>query len=183
MQRLKDTYYTDKYLDGNISQTGIKQESPKFFQGEDIRLSFYLNYNGVPVSEQKYIIEAIVKKSPIAKNILWKGVLGNGLYKTDVNGNFYILMPAAASALFLPGAYYFDAKIMEKVGSGNDVKDLTVVVLSDMFNIELSAASPNPGLRPSKSEESSYDPETGITTVTITSVEPTLPLGTDITKP
>lgn len=141
-------------------------------------MSFYLNVNGIAISEDKYVIEGIVKKSPAANNILWKAVIGSGLHKVKnaSDGYYYILMPDTISALFLPGTYYLDIKLTEKVGTGDDVADITFVGLSTTFTINLSASSPNPDLRPTKVEESSYDPETGITTVTVKGVEPTLPL-------
>lgn len=179
MQRLKDIYYTDKVLDGNVPIEGIKQPSPQFYQGEDIRLSFYLNINGNVVTPDKYNIELILKKSPSATNILWKGQYGAGVYsssQTVPNGRYYMLMPAEVSALFLPGTYYLDAKVTEKIGTGDLVKDVVTIIQLGTINIDLSAASPNPFLKPRKVQEVTYDPETGVTTVTITSVEGTLPL-------
>ena len=179
MHRLKHTYYTDKLLDGYVSQDGVRSRSPKYYQGEDIKLAFYLDYNGVPVSEDKYIIEVFVKKSQSANNVLWKAVIGNGLYRKGKEGDFYILLPASASSKFLPGVYYLDVKITEKIGEGDDVKDLSLVLLSTTFTLELGASSPNPKLAANKVEETSYDPSTGITTIKITTVEPTLPKHTD----
>ncbi len=166
-------------LDGYPVQQGVRDQSPRFYQGEDVRLSFYLNYNGAPVDTDKHHLEAIVKKSPSAVNVLWKGRLNDGLYHKKAKGDFYILMPDSASSLFLPGTYYLDIKLSEKSGEGEDVTDITAIILSTTFTLELTAASPNPKLAANKSEEVSYDASTGITTIKITSVEPTLPKHTD----
>lgn len=179
MHRLKNVFYTDKLLDGYVSQDGVRSESPRFYQGEDLKLAFYLDYNGQPVTEEKYQLEAIVKKSPAAQNILWKGYQGTGLYNNGKAGDYYILIPSTITSNFLPGTYYFDVKLSEKVGEGDAVRDLSFVILSSTFTLELSAGSPYPKLAAHRIEERSYDPSTGITTITITSVEPTLPKATD----
>ena len=183
MQRIKDIYYTDKMLDGNLPVEGIKQPSPQFYQGEDIRFSFYLSCNDVVVTPDKFNIEAILKKSPAATNILWKGVYNLGLYSVRADkpdGYYYLLMPAEVSSLFLPGTYHVDIKLTERLGSGSLIKDTVTFIPLGEIQIDLSSASPNPSLRANKITESTYDPTTGITTITVTRTEPTLPLPVNV---
>jgi hypothetical protein len=179
MHRLNHIYYTDKLLDGYVSQDGVRSQSPRFYQGEDLKLSFYLNYKGQPVTGEKYTLEVIVKKSPAAQNILWKGYLENGLYNNEAAGDFHVLIPSTITSNFLPGIYYLDVKLQEKVGEGDAIRDVSLIILSTTFTLELSAGSPFPKLAAHRTEERTYDPATGITTITITSVEPTLPKHTD----
>ncbi len=184
MIALPNSYYTTQMLEGNPEQTGIKQPAPQFYQGEDIQLQFYLNYNGAPVISDKYVVDIIVKKSTAAQNVLWKATLGNGLYELTpkVPGYYYISMPAAISSLFLPGTYYITARLKEVVGQNKGPSDLTIFMLNMPFNIELSSASPNPKLAPTSSSETTFDIEDGYTT-TITHTEYTLPLPSSITGP
>lgn len=178
MQRLKDVYYTDQILDGNIPIDGIKQPAPQFYQGEDITLYFVLCLEDKPVTPETHNVEIIVKKSPVACHILWKGVFGNGVYKAPnkADGTYYLLLPAEISSLLLPGTYYIDAKIGEKIGSGQLAKDVFRIQPVGSINIDISSASPNPRLRNTRTEETAYDAKTGVTTVTIKLIESTLPL-------
>lgn len=186
MQTLPDSNYKTYKIPGYPENRGLLQASPMFSQGEDILIAFYLSVDNVPVTDENYDLELIIKKSPFAGNILWKGLLNSGLYRQQLNGwipgYYYMLMPASASSLFLPGTYYLDVKAKEKLGTGKETRDLTFVVLSATFNIQLSAASPNPKLKASSVIESVFDPEDRTRTYTITSVEETMPDSTDITK-
>lgn len=175
--RLPDTYYTTTMLDGNPASTGIKQPPPQFYQGEDVVFKIYLTLDGEVLTPEKHIIEVIIKKNQYADNILWKGVLGDGLYPRldDKDGYYLIWMPSSATSTFLPGTYLMDIKSTDKLGAGEGAKDRTVRVSQTLFNIDLSAMSPNPKLAPSSVVEVSYDPNTGITTTTYTGVELTVP--------
>ena len=179
MQRLKDTFYQNKEILGNVEEDGIKQPSPKFYQGEDVKLHFYLNYEGHPPDLSKHALSVILKKSPSADTVLWSATVGDGLYKDKgyQDGMYYLLMSSSMSSQFIPGLYYIDVILREKVGEGEAAKDLSQVILSTTINIALSTTSPNPKLRGSKRVTSTYDPDTGVTTVTIsgTNIESTLP--------
>lgn len=178
--RLPDTYYTEQTLNGIEPKTGIKRQSPTFNQGEDVLISFYLNYQGAPVVTDDWRLDVVVKKSPAAKNVLWHGIMNFGLYKTESPGFYKMVIPAPITSLFLPGTYYMDVKGIQKFNKGHEARDLTRYLLSTTFNLRLTAASPNPTLRPMSAIEFVVDPETGDTTIKITTVEPTLPESTDI---
>ena len=181
MIRLPDTYYTTQMLDGQPEQTGIYQLSPTFYQGEDVIINFYLQIDGAPVTLDHWDVSLIVKKSNFANNILWSAFPGNGLIPRvgGKDGYFEMIMPAAISSLFLPGSYYMALKTVENPGTGNP-KDRTIVPLQAYFNLELSAASPNPKLRATVTTELIYDIYAGTLTTQTTSVEPTLPIAANI---
>jgi hypothetical protein len=180
--RLPDFYYTSQILDGTEPKDGIKQPSPSFPQGDDIVLSFYINYNGMPIITSEWALEAIVKKNPGAATVLWRGILGVGLWeKEGIPGYFSIIMANDVSAQFLAGTYYLDIKGVQKIGTGENVRDLTVTLLSTTFNIYLTASSPSPKLRPGMVTSVTVDAPSGVVTVSRTSVEPTLPDSTDTT--
>lgn len=176
MYRLKDTYYTNQMLDGTPEQEGVKQLSPAFVQGDDIKLVFGLFYYTSPLDYKKVKLEGIVKKTPYASNILWTATIGKGLYPVDGKpGYFYILMPSEISGLFLPGTYYFDVRMTEKLGEGDNIRDMTVTMLKSTFTLELASTSPHPELRPIGRSEVTYDSTENVVTVVKTSVEITQP--------
>jgi hypothetical protein len=170
-------------LDGTLQQQGIKQATVQFSQGSDVNFAFYVGYNGAPVTSDKWDLEVIVKKNVHAQNILWKAHLHSGLYVKDgIPGFYYIILPAEATATFLPGTYFVEVRGKQKIGKGEPMKDLTVPLANYTFGIELTAGSPNPKLRPHSESEVSVDPATGITISRKTSVEPTVPDPVDTTQ-
>jgi hypothetical protein len=180
MIRLPDTYYTQQMLDGNPPQNGPNQLAPIFSQGEDIVFSTFLNVDGLPLDPTKWEIEFMVKKNVYASNILFKGELGESIIPlNNTPGFFQLWIPARATADFLPGLYYLSVSITEKTGTGKGIKDRHIFLMNTVFNIELSAASPHPKLRPVNIVEISFDNQTGITTSTTTNVEPTVPFFAD----
>ncbi len=181
MERLPDSNYVEKTLEGVEPKSGIKQPGFVFNQGEDVLLSFYLTYEGQPVTFNDWHLEAYIKKSTHAANVLWKGVPDLGIFKKEKDGYFYILMPSSASSYFLPGTYYLDVKGCQRLGRSGEAFDLTRTLLSATFNIRLTASSPHPTLKPIASTEVQFDPQTREVTITRTSVELTQPPGVDIT--
>lgn len=179
--RLPDFYYTTKDLDAQPTKPWIKSPPPSFSQGEDVIFAILLYFEGQPLDPEKYVIDVIIKKNPYAQNILWHGLIGAGITAKyqNVPGYYQIWMPAAVSSYFLPGCYYMDIRIVEKVGEGPLAKDRTIRLYNTLFDLNLSAMSPNPKLRPIMKVETSYDPATGETTYTLTTVEPTVPYATD----
>lgn len=180
MNRLQDTYYTQQVLDGTPPDIGIRQPSPTFSQGEDMKLDFYLSYNGAPVDVSKHIIELNLKKLPQAKTVLWTAKLGAGLFQSPTSGAFYMLIPSEISGYVLPGTYYVDIILTERTGTGEAVKDLRVVLKSFNINVKLTPSSPNPKLTANSVEVIGYDMESGIWTLQFTSTEQTLPLPSPI---
>lgn len=146
--RFPDTYYSTAVMIGTPKEQGVKQRSPIFYQGTDIFLSFYLNYNGQPVSFEKHDLIVIVKKEVEASGILWQGVPGDGLFSTNIAGYFYILIPADITEHWVPGTYFFDVKLTEKIGQNQEYsRNLTSVIMQNSFELLLSTTSPNPKLR------------------------------------
>jgi hypothetical protein len=146
MQRIPDSYYTKKILDGTTQYNSPKQESPKFFQGADIELSFYLNVEGQPVTLSKYDVYAVVKKSIYANTVLWQGdtFVNVGLREEQKDSGFFsILIPRSVNANWLPGTFYMDVVVEEKAGTVDRAEKQLVVMQTD-FQLLLSTTSPNP---------------------------------------
>lgn len=165
------------YLPGLPPQYGVKQLAPSFAQGEDVVLTVPLKYPIVP--DQWTNLECLVKKGVYANNTLWKAVAGAGL--TVGSESYQMVMPSLVSGQFLPGSYHAVLVGKQKVGAGSPV-DRTAVLAESMFEIVLSVASPHPKLSGASTTLASRDPDTGIITVTVTSVESTLPLNGDATS-
>lgn len=181
MQRINDIYYTDQVFDGQVNQDGHQQPAPSYKQGESIQLFFFLQYNGVPVTEDNFILEVVVKKSLAADHILWKGELGSGLYR-GLGGNpglYNIILPASISSTLLPGSYYLEVSGVQPNGTGV-IADLTVSLVSTMFSLELGASSPNPKIRNISHKEVVYNPQVGLTDTTVKGNEGTLPVGINV---
>lgn len=177
MFRLTDTYYTKQVLDGTPPIVlGVRQEAPLFKQGEDIKLFFYLNYNGSYVDLEKHELQLMLKKLPRAQNVLWSAKLNAGLFKVEgIPGYFYMLLPSEISSYFLPGSYYIDIVLTEKVGTGEAVRDTKQVIRSFMLEIDLGASSPNPKLKGIMLVSADYHHESGIWTIVTHSTEQTEP--------
>ena len=158
----------------NVDPRWPKQANPQFFQGDDIKLPFYVVVDKVPVSEDTHIMSITLKKSNYAVNMLWTATIGNGLFKMPgVQGYYYILIPSAVSSLLLPGYYSFDIRLTDNTTMGSNVAR-SFVVASYGFNLELSSSSPNPSLTTNPlNTEQSYN--TG--KVVSSAIESTLPLG------
>lgn len=139
MAKLKDIYYTDQMLDGT-PEPSAKALPISFYQGEDVLIEFTLFYNEEPVDAEKWDISGFVKKNKYARTVLWEGNLDGGISKTNKTGSYKLLIPAEASACFVPGTYWLTVTIKEKAGTGQH--DLTFVVMNQPFSIDDSAASP-----------------------------------------
>lgn len=139
MFRLKDVYYTTQNLDGT-PEVPAKAVPLDFYQGEDIILDIYLNYGDEAITTDNWEIKGVVKKTKYATNTLWSATLDNGLYKKDVQGYYRFLISAEATALFVPGTYWLTITVAAI--NGNDIKDLTLVLVNQPFSINASAASP-----------------------------------------
>lgn len=180
IQRLPDAFYAGRELPDLTPADGVKVMSPVFYQGEDVRLDIHLSKAGLPLKAAEHEVVATVKKSRSAANVLWRASRRSGLEEGPAPGFYRFLMPAAVSSRFLPGTYYIDFLAVER--SGTESQNLTFVAASGTFHIELSVSSPAPKLAGGHSELVGYDLETGVRTVKITSTEPTLPKGEDITQ-
>ncbi|NBQ68934.1 MAG: hypothetical protein EBU46_08930 [Nitrosomonadaceae bacterium] len=165
------------YLPGLPEQFGIKQPAPSFALGEDVVLTGAIK-TGIVVDRWTNL-ECLVKKSAYANNTLWRVTAGAGL--TVGSTEYQMIMPASVSGQFLPGSYHAVLVGKQKVGTGTPV-DRFAVLAESMFELRLSAASPNPKLSGSTSTLAERDPETGVITVIKTSVEQTLPLDADATS-
>lgn len=184
MTRLPDFYYTQQTFDGDYTAQGAYQLSPVFFQGEDVILSGYTTFEGKPVLPEDWNLTAIIKKNKYASNILWSGTINDGLTPryNQVDGYYQVWMPASVSSLFLPGTYTVVIQGTQKTGVSEEAREITIHFWNREFNIELSAGSPNPQLAPATSVEIIKDPSTGTTTITTTSVEPTVPKSVPTTQ-
>lgn len=160
------------YLPGIPRQYGLKQPSPKFSQGEDIVIRLNPLYEGKAIEDDKWALQAFIKKGPKAVNILWTGKEHAGLFKDDKG--WYIHLPSDASSYFLPGTYHLVVKGRQLIGTEFPVLQ-NFELQYTFFEIVITPSSPNPKLRAETIIETTYDPETGIWTIKRTSVEPTEP--------
>ena len=134
MERLQDVYYTTKKLDGNPEPPG--HAAPiDFYQGEDIILEVYLNYNGKPVVEHDWTVTGFIKKNKYADTVLWEEIPTQG----KPAGAFTFHIKADDSARFLPGTYWLTVAIKEENGKGP--WDLKMIILDQPFSINQSAGS------------------------------------------
>jgi hypothetical protein len=148
MQRIPDSYYTKKMLDGTPQYNSPKQESPKFFQGADIELAFYLNIEGQPVTLSKHDVYAVVKKSIYANAVLWQAdtFVNVGLREEIKDGGYFsVFIPRDVNSQWLPGTFYLDVVVEEKAGTVEHAERQLVVMQTD-FQLLLSTSSPNPVL-------------------------------------
>ncbi len=139
MARLSDVYYTDKNLHGTPEPPG-KAVPIDFYQGEDIVMEVFLNYNGDPVSVEEWEITGVVKKNKYADTQLWEAELDKGIYKTHTVGFYKVILDAEKSARFVPGTYWLTIFIKQK--NSDNPRDLQFVVLNQAFSINDSAGSP-----------------------------------------
>jgi hypothetical protein len=157
--RLPDIYYTRQPMDGYYEPPG-KQAPIQFYQGEDIVLEFYLEYEGDVVLPADWKISAIIKQNPYTTDIVWTGELNNGVYTESSKPGYYKVIVASDVMSNLPsGTYWLDIMIHEI--SGDDIKDLNVLVLRQPFGFDYSAASPHTVAE--KSINESYPPHVNIT--------------------
>lgn len=157
--RLPDIYYTRQPMDGYYEPPG-KQEPIQFYQGEDIVMEFYLQYEGENVLSADWNIEATVKSTPYTHDIVWTGVVNNGLYTDNNTPGFYkVIIPSHVMNEARSGTYWLDVMIREISGEG--IKDLNILVLRQPFGFDYSASSPNTAVP--RGLDFSYPPGVDIT--------------------
>ena len=178
---MNDPEYLPDYLPGVAPRYGLKQLPQSFAQGEDGLVNFELSFNDKPLKLEDWTLKAMVKKNVHAANILWQVDFGQHFYYDAGHGIYTMVLPSAASSLFLPGTYHLSVKGKQKTGTGGHV-DRTVTLATTLFEITLDAASPNPKLSAETVTEVAYDPETGIYKITRTTVEGTVPKYVDISS-
>lgn len=139
MARLKDIYYTTQPLDGTPEVPG-KAVPIDFYQGEDIIMDVYLSFDEQPVKTDEWEIKGVVKKNRYANLQLWTAELDNGLYKLEAPGMFRFLISSEITARFVPGTYWLTVTITNT--NGDDIKDLTFIVVNQPFSVNASAGSP-----------------------------------------
>lgn len=142
MARLSDVYYTTQNLDG-VPEPPAKPLPINFYQGETVRLDVYLNYNGLPVTLDKWDVQGFVKKNQYAQNLIWEAGPNNGMEQLEKPGFYRFEIAAEDSSLFLAGTYWLVVQITEKLGEGAHAA--TFQIVNQPFSINYSAASPHPG--------------------------------------
>lgn len=144
--KLKDINHVSPPIFGLASMEG-EPLPPAFDQGEDVLLEVHLRFNDVVISVEDWDLTAIVKKNKYAECTLWTGILNNGIYpgKDKAVGCYDIIVPSSVTSEFKMGTYWMDIKGQQKIGKGNGVRDLLIVLLTQPFTIDYSPASPNPG--------------------------------------
>lgn len=140
--RLSDVYYTDQTLDG-YPEPPAKPIPLNFYQGETITLEVFLNHNGKPVIADDWIFYGALKTNAYAHTPIWEAAYNDGIYKTNVPGFYQIILSADLTTQLKAGTYWFSLLITEKQGTG--VKDVSVVILNQPFNINYATISPRPG--------------------------------------
>lgn len=164
------------YLPGIPPMYGVKQPSPEFSQGNDVVLEFELWFNGEPLIDIKqWKLEAFVKKSLKANNVLWKAEIDHHLFQKDKRSNVFCLrIPADKTATFLPGNYFFAIVGTQHVGSAAPF-DRKVTLHQAMFDLILDAASPFPRLTNAMVTALYLDPTDRTYTLITETTEPTEP--------
>ena len=143
-----------------------------FMQGDDIALQQYVEVNGEPVDFGAYNLVFTVKKTEHADNTLVRQKV-TALEPGALAGEVRIRIPAASTALLFPGTYYFSFTAVH-LSTGRRFE-----VGRGTFGIELSTASPNPGLIVPDGELTANGDSVTPTTI-ITPAESTLPKSPDI---
>ncbi|NBQ67357.1 MAG: hypothetical protein EBU46_00385 [Nitrosomonadaceae bacterium] len=178
---MNDPEFLPDYLPNVAPRYGLKQLPQSFAQGEDGLIKVELSFNDGPLKLDEWSLTALVKKNVHAANILWQVDFGQHFYYEAEHKRYVVVLPAAASSLFLPGTYHLTVKGKQKTGTGVKV-DRTVTLATVLFEITLDAASPNPKLSAETVTEVAFDPETGIYRITRSTVEPTVPKFVDISQ-
>lgn len=139
--RLPDLYYTRQIYDGYPEPPGVPAPI-QYYTGEDIEFDVLLHYNGKPVLTEDWDITAIVKSNVYQHCTRWVGELNNGIYLNNTTGYYKFLIPSQETANWLPGTYWMDVVIREKLGRGTGPKDLDVYLMRQPFGVDYSVASP-----------------------------------------
>jgi hypothetical protein len=163
--RLPDTFYSKVPLDGYYEPPG--QQAPvQFYKGENIVFDIYLNYENKPVTNEDWDIEAIVKSSVYANDVIWNGKTLTGIFEhpDHVKGYYHIIIEADKTCNWLIGTYWMDIIIHQKSNNTVDIKDKHAIIVRQPFSFDYSAAS------------------TGIVITKNNIQERTVPYPTDITK-
>lgn len=176
-----NNYDLPEYLNGIPAQYGLKQPNVVGYQGFTLSLYGTLKVNSRLINPANWIIEGVVKKNLGAECVLLQIKPGNNLILSPepLLGHYRLIIPATSTAEFIPGTYWVGIKGKQRTGTGN-VIDSTELLDQQLFEIQLAANSPNPRLTSETTTVTTYDPETGIYTVTTTKTEPTLPPSVNI---
>jgi hypothetical protein len=171
------------YLPGIPPMYGLKQPSPEFSQGTDVVVEFTVTVDGEPLNDPKdWVLEAFIKKSLKANNILWKCTLGYNLYQKEKSNTYFFRLPHQISAQFLPGSYVYAVIGTQKVGTGAPF-DRRLTFSEGTFDLTLDAGSPYPRLTGSNVKASFFDAATGKYIYQVESTERTEPNPIDLTLP
>ena len=137
--RLPDNYFTTNPMYGAVPSEGAVMPSPTVYQGEDAQFLTRLLVDGTPVSLNDYSLTFVVKKSETACNTMIRDQVTSGADGYP-EGFYQLSVQASKTSRLRPGTYYFAVVGVQKP-SGR-----TLIIQRGTFNIELSAASPNPNL-------------------------------------
>lgn len=180
LERLPDQYYTQVPLDGVEQRWGIKQPGPVVPQGEAANFTFYLAYEGEPVTFDNWTLEVVVKKSKAAYNVHWRGVKDMGITMADnqVPGYLKITIPAEDQADSKAGTYYVD--VIGTKAPTADRGSFVVKLMSFNYNLRYEVMSAKPeNASVEINFENAYNLEQYSKEKNTTGVERTLPQETD----
>lgn len=153
VMRLPDTYYTQQVLDGNTPYYGVNAQPPEYYQGEDIKLGFYLAVDNLPVTPKDYNILGTLKSSEFSDECHYTATINNlGLLADDIKGNYTLFVPSGVTTILSPGTYYFQIQLTERTGDYPKAK--TFVALKATVNISRSNFSPASDTRESPQQSS-----------------------------
>jgi hypothetical protein len=117
---------------------------PVFSQGETIVYDAQLCVDGALIAPTGWDIKCILKKSEFAIEVLWQGILNNGLYFSPNTSQYQIWIPSDVTADLFAGTYFMDVIASELIGSGTGVKDRTILLITLPIGIRYTPSSPHP---------------------------------------
>jgi hypothetical protein len=141
--RLPDFYYTQTYFDGYPAPPGKPVPIEKY-TGEDIVFDVYLNYCGKPILTDDWDLTAVIKSNQYAHCTFWEGKLNSGIYKNPQEGYFKFFIPSEITEPALPGTYWLEVKGDQKLGRGDDIKDITIILFRVAFTLSHAVTNPDP---------------------------------------
>lgn len=113
-----------------------------FYIGEDVILQAPLMINDEFVTPEKWTVTAHLKNCSQGTELLWLGVMENGIYYKNERPGFYtIIVPKCESRNLKPGTHWIDIVAEELLGAGEFTVDRKIVVARIPFGMNYSASS------------------------------------------
>jgi len=125
------------YLPTQFEMYGVKQEAPKYYQGDDIIIPIF-----ELIDTAKYTLHAYLKAELDGPGLVWEGSRDDGIVLED--GFVIIKIRASTAQTFLPGIYYLtlagstDRDVNTRHVLTQLVFSITPAASSNYFNININ---------------------------------------------